>query len=375
MKTNKIFKNILSLLTLGSIIFSCNKPSEGPKTEEEAIQNTIANIKRIVFTKAKNSTTATNPNTATPAYAALFVKKTPAVTYADLATEFPAVIQGDTVIKVTVPFDKTLNISTAATLKATITLNKKPGENVYLGDTKLADSTVPFDYEISTQLVHAELKKIGGVSQVLEIKRKDKDGKVLIKKSFKVVFIHDTPSDNAIIGQDDFKFTVADSGINAKASFRTTTIAANSIVKAHYAAANTASNSPNDGTEAKPFEFELRKGQTGKDSESDDSKYGELKTAGVGNTDYFKADALILPNGAYIEVGDTACSSSTATCNNVNPITGVKTGGTTSTTTTDLKCHSSTAGTKTEYKFTVVAQDGMTKKYYKLTINADAPTS
>ncbi|BAV95148.1 hypothetical protein [Ichthyobacterium seriolicida] len=372
MKTTIFFKNTLSLLTLGSIIFSCNKPSEGPKTEEEAIQNTIANIKRIVFTKAKNST-GTPASAATSAYAALFVKKTPAVTYADLDTEFPAVIQGDTVIKVTVPFDKTLNISTAATLTATITLNEKPGENVYLGDKKLTDSTAPFDYPISTTLVHTNLiESTGGVSQVLEIKRKDKDGKVLIKKSFKVVFIHDAPLDNAIIRPDDFKFTVAESGINAIASFNSHTAApaASSIIKAHYVASTTSSTK--DGTESNPFEFQLRKAKA---NTAYSANGGELKTDGVDNSAYFKADALKLPDGAYIELGTTDCSGNTTTtpCSNVNPITGVRTGGTASTTTTDLKGHS-TSGTAVEYKFTVVAQDGKTKKYYKLTINADAPT-
>ncbi|BAV95138.1 hypothetical protein [Ichthyobacterium seriolicida] len=305
----------------------------------------------------------------------IFVKKTPAVTYADLATEFPAVIQGDTVIKVTVPFDKTLNISTAATLIATITLNEKPGENVYLGDKKLTDSTAPFDYPISTTLVHANLiESTEGVSQVLEIKKKDKDGNVLIKKSFKVVFVHDIPSDNAIIGQDDFKFTIAASGINTitnltpVATSSVTAPTAGSIIKAHYVAST--NGSTKDGTESNPFEFQLRK------SDSSKTTPGELLAAGVGNTDYFKADALKLPDGAYIELGTTDCSGSTTTtpCSNVNPITGVKTGGTTNTTTTDLKGHS-TSGTAVEYKFTVVAQDGTTKKYYKLTINAAAPTS
>ncbi|BAV95134.1 hypothetical protein [Ichthyobacterium seriolicida] len=366
MKTNKVFKNILSLLTLGLVVFSCNKPSEGPKTEEEAIQNTIANIKRIVFTKAKNSTTATNPNTATPAYAALFVKKTPAVTYADLDTEFPAVIQGDTVIKVTVPFDKTLNISTAATLTATITLNKKPGENVYLGDKKLTDSTAPFDYPISTKLVHSELiKSTGGVSQVLEIKRKDKDGNVLIKKSFKVVFVHNAPSNLCTIGQNDFKFTV-DTTHNIVGSFRTTSPAreAGTIVKAHYVAPN---NNDKDGTEAKPFEFQLRtKKNTGT---GDDSTMGELEQTANATT-YFKADALKLPDGAFIEIGTSTDACTTSECNNVNPITGIITGGTANATTTDLKGFTSSIS----YKFTVVAQDGTTKKYYKLTINANAPS-
>ncbi|BAV95151.1 hypothetical protein [Ichthyobacterium seriolicida] len=366
----KILKNILSLLTLGLVVFSCNKPSEGPKTEEEAIKNTIANIKRIVFTKAKNST-GTPASAATSAYAALFVKKTPAVTYADLDTEFPAAIQGDTVIKVTVPFDKTLNISTAATLTATITLNEKPGENVYLGDKKLTDSTAPFDYPISTQLVHANLiESTGGVSQVLEIKRKDKDGKVLIKKSFKVVFIHDAPSNNAIIGPDDFKFTVAASGANLATSFRTTTNparTANSIVKAHRV---TITANTNDGTAAgKEIEFQLRTKKAS--GTGDDSTMGELESAANATT-YFKADALKLPDGAYIEVGNTECTGTPSVCNNVNPITGVKTGGTTTADTTDLKGAGSNASIS--YNFTVVAQDGTTKKHYKLTINAAAPT-
>ncbi|BAV95147.1 hypothetical protein [Ichthyobacterium seriolicida] len=377
MKTNKIFKNLLSLLTLGMVIFSCNKPGEGHKTEEEVVQRAIANIKSIVFTKAKNSTTETNPNTANPAYAALFVKKTPAVTYANLATEFPAVIEGDSVIKVTVPFDKTLNINTATTLTATITLNEKPGENVYLGDKKLTDSTAPFDYPISTTLVHANLiESTGGVSQVLEIKRKDKDGNVLIKKSFKVVFIHDTPSNNAIIGPDDFKFTVATAGanFNLAASFRTlgtstTTRAANSIVKAHYVTPN---NNDKDGTLAKPFEFQLRIGKTSdSNGAADDSANGELpKTNGATATTYFKADALKLPDGAYIEVGNTACpttaTDSKITCDSVNPITGGTDGQ-------QLKGNG-TNSNKLEYKFTVIAQDGTTKKYYKLTINASAPS-
>ncbi|BAV95145.1 hypothetical protein [Ichthyobacterium seriolicida] len=367
----KFLKNILSLLTLGSIIFSCNKPSEGPKTEKEAIQKAISNIKSIVFTKAKNSTPATNPNTANPAYAALFVKKTPAITYVDLTTEFRAVIEGDSVIKVLVPFDKTLNINTATTLTATITLNEKPGENVYLGDKKLTDSIAPFDYPISTTLVHANLiESTGGVSQVLEIKRKDKDGNVLIKKSFKVVFVHDIPSNLCTIGPDNFKFTVAaaNGSINTVTNLtpegtNAATPATGSTIKAHYV-------TPTDATtnsSSAPFEFQLRK------STNSSSTPGELPTAGVAETAYFKADALKLPDGAYIEVDatDTACSGND--CNNINPITGVRTGGTVSTTATDLKGASGSSAIS--YKFTVVAQDGTTKKYYKLTINAAAPTS
>ncbi|BAV95136.1 hypothetical protein [Ichthyobacterium seriolicida] len=371
MKTNKIFKNLLSLLTLGVVIFSCNKPGEGPKIEEENIQKAIANIKSIVFKKEKNS--ATENTSATPAYAALFVKRTPALPYTDdIYIKFDAVIEGDSVIKVLVPFDKTLNINTATTLTATITLNEKPGENVYLGDKKLTDSTAPFDYPISTTLVHANLiESTGGVSQVLEIKRKDKDGNVLIKKSFKVVFVHDIPSDNAIIGQDDFKFTIAASGINTITNFtpvgtNAVTPTADTTIKAHYV---TPTGEDRKGTEDKPFEFQLRKS-------ADSSKTpGELLAAGVGNTDYFKADALKLPDGAYIEVDATTAACNTNDCNNVNPITGIKSGTTTATVgQTDLKGHS-TSGTAVEYKFTVVAQDGTTKKYYKLTINAAAPTS
>ncbi|BAV95149.1 hypothetical protein [Ichthyobacterium seriolicida] len=227
-------------------------------------------------------------------------------------------------------------------------------------------------------MVHTNLiESTGGVSQVLEIKRKDKDGNVLVKKSFKVVFIHDTPSNNAIIEPDDFKFTVAASGINAIANFRTLTTArtANSIVKAHYVAST--DSDVKNGTETKPFEFQLRIGKSSdSNGTADDSANGELpKTNGATATTYFKADALKLPDGAFIEIGTTDCAgsgSSPTTCDNVNPITGIKkTNGATGAT-TDLKGAASNA--KVEYKFTVVAQDGTTKKYYKLTINANAPT-
>ncbi|BAV95150.1 hypothetical protein [Ichthyobacterium seriolicida] len=333
MKTNKVFKNILSLLTLGLVVFSCNKPGEGSKTEEEAIKNTIANIKRIVFTKAKNSTPATNPNTATPAYAALFVKKTPAVTYADLDTEFPAVIQGDTVIKVTVPFDKTLNISTAATLTATITLNEKPGENVYLGETKLTDSTVPFDYEISTQLVHAELKKTAGVSQILEIKRKDKDGNVLIKKSFKVVFIHNIPSNLCTITKFALKKptsgTTTPTG-NAKIKDGATGLANGILVL------TPKESTGNGNANSTPIEYEFKK---------DD----HTENSGLAANDILKVDGMVLPNGATISTDGAVTSSDTAK----NPIEE------------GITIPSTVADTSIFFK--IVAQDGITEKFYKFT--------
>ncbi|BAV94027.1 hypothetical protein [Ichthyobacterium seriolicida] len=372
MKTNILFKNTLSLLTLGLVVFSCAKPTEGPKTEEDAkadIQKAIANIKSIAFTKYKNSVTGNT--SATETYAALFIKKTPALAYTDKSYDkFEARIEADGVIKVLVPFDKTLDISTAATLKATITFNGKIGPNIYLGDsTTPLDSTITsFDYDITTELIHSKLIKPEGISHSFKLSRKEKDSNP-IEKVFKIVFVHDKPSKDCTIGPDDFKFTVADTGINTITNLTpvgtgAVTPTSNSTIKAHYVAPT--ESDKKDGTEAKPFEFQLRKSTSGKTP-------GELKENGVVDTDYFKADALKLPNGAFIEVDATTTACSGTDCNNVNPITGIKSGGTASTTTTDLKGASSNA--KIEYKFTVVAQDGVTKKHYKLTINAEAPVS
>ncbi|BAV94033.1 hypothetical protein [Ichthyobacterium seriolicida] len=379
MKTNILFKNTLSLLTLGVVVFSCTKPTEGPKTKEESeagvSEKSLVSIKSFVFTKAGNST-GTPASTATPseAYAALFIKKTPALAYTDKSYEkFEARIEADGVIKVLVPFDKTLNISAPVTLKATITFNGKIGPNIYLGDsTTPLDSTITsFDYDITTELIHSKLIKSEGISHSFKLSRKEKDSNP-IEKVCKVVFVHDKPSKDCTIGPDDFKFTVNTSNINTVTNLTPvgsgspTAPTANSTIKAHYVASTDAKY----GLEAgKPAEFQLRKSESSKPA-------GELKQGGVDASAYFKADALKLPDGAYIEVStDTnACpgSSTPATCANVNPITGVRTGGTASaTTTTDLKGHS-TSGNKIEYKFTVVAQDGTSKKYYKLTINADA---
>ncbi|BAV94028.1 hypothetical protein [Ichthyobacterium seriolicida] len=371
MKTNILFKNTLSLLTLGLVVFSCTKPTEGPKTEEDTkadIQKAIANIKTIAFTKDKNS--ATGNTSATEAYAALFIKKTPALAYTDKSYDkFEARIESNGVIKVFVPFDKTLNI-TAATLKATITFNGKIGPNIYLGDsTTSLDSTITsFDYDITTELIHSKLIKPEGISHSFKLSRKEKDSNP-IEKVCKVVFVHDKPSKDCTIGPNDFKFTVNTSNINTVTNLTPvgsgspTAPTANSTIKAHYVA----SVDTDYGTEDKPFEFQLRKSASGTSNLP-----GELKTDGVDASAYFKADALKLPDGAYIEVSTetTACGSND--CNNVNPITGIKTGGSANSSTTDLK-GPSTSGQKIEYKFIVVAQDGTSKKYYKLTINADAP--
>ncbi|BAV94032.1 hypothetical protein JBKA6_0019 [Ichthyobacterium seriolicida] len=348
------------------MIFSCTKPTEGPKTEEDAkgdIQKAIANIKSIAFTKDKNS--ATGNTSATEAYAALFIKKTPALAYTDKSYDkFEARIEADGVIKVFVPFDKTLNI-TAATLKATITFNGKIGPNIYLGDstTPLDSNAASFDHDITTELIHSKLIKAEGISHSFKLSRKEKDSNP-IEKVFKIVFVHDKPSADCTIGPDDFKFTVNASNINTVTNLTpvgtgAVTPTSNSTIKAHYVAPT--ANVTDYGSSTNPIEFQLRKSESSKPA-------GELKEGGVGNTDYFKADALILPDGAFIEVSTTAGDD-------INPITGMKkTGATTTANQTDLKGGANTS-TAQGYTFRVVAQDGETKKYYKLTINADAPTA
>ncbi|BAV94029.1 DUF5018 domain-containing protein [Ichthyobacterium seriolicida] len=251
------------------------------------------------------------------------------------------------------------------------------GVSSVLGDsdtskTAITGNTADISFQISKDVFTKENLSVPATTVPTPIKQVIK----FSKEGFadKVYTMHfkflDLKSTECTIGQNDFKFTVNATGsINTVTNLTpvgtgAVTPTANSTIKAHYV---TPSSEEGKGTEDKPFEFQLRK------SPSDTSNpAGELKSSGVDASAYFKADALILPDGAYIEVSTetTACGSND--CNNVNPITGIKTGGSANSSTTDLK-GPSTSGQKIEYKFIVVAQDGTSKKYYKLTINADAP--
>ncbi|BAV94624.1 hypothetical protein [Ichthyobacterium seriolicida] len=347
MKTNKIVKNILSLLTLGLVVFSCNKSTEG--TEGTDTDKAIANIKSIVFTKAKNRTTATKAastpsvSPATPAapnanvsdaYKALFITKTPAV---ELDDEFEADIEGDSIIKVIVPFNTKLTSTTPVTLKATITLKEKLGENVYLDGNKLDANAnaLSFDHAITTKLVHSELKT--GVSKTFEISKKEGD-KVIAKKSFRVVFIHNTdPSTKSVLD--------VGTGTNGKLTalvFKPSTDEPNSKIKN----TNSSPVSPvkattaGAGTKDSPYAFTMTKGS---DKELEDSWTSKK----------FKADVLTLPDGAFIDVataGDFEIGSGNANHTVTDPTTEF------TITTTDHGI-----------QFRVVAQDGIKATYYKLT--------
>ncbi|BAV95224.1 hypothetical protein [Ichthyobacterium seriolicida] len=329
MKTNKIFKNILSLLTLGLVVFSCNKPNA--ETE-------VANIESVVFTKAKNSTPATNPTDATSAYKALFITKTPAPAYAALEAQLKANIEADGTIKVTVPFNTKLNISTAAPLTATITLKEKLGENVYLGKDKLDANAHSFDHVITTKLVHSELKN--GVSHTFKISKKEGD-KVIDEKSFKVMFIHGaasrdcliattgTGSDKKATGLGFIKNATADQA-NGKIKNAATTEAPATYPKV------TDTTGTNDGSDnTKPILLTMTKGT-------------QLADESISNFK-FKADKVALPNGAYFDTTDAVATSSAADFPATDP-------------TTEFTVSATGKG----ISFKVVAQDGTSVKFYKL---------
>ncbi|BAV94111.1 glutathione S-transferase family protein [Ichthyobacterium seriolicida] len=330
MKTNKVFKNILSLLTLGLVVFSCNKPNA--ETE-------IANIESFVFTKDKNSTTATNPTDATAAYKALFITKTPAPAYAALDAKLDADIKGDSIIKVIVPFNTKLTSTTPVTLKATITLKEKLGENVYLDGNKLDANALSFDHVITTKLLHSELKN--GVSKTFEISKKEGD-KVIAKKSFKVVFIHNTdPSITSALALDTAGTKVTGLGFTTGTSGQPNEKIKTGATAASPVYPTKGTDTSKDGSKENPIELTMTKNT--EFANEDISSSSGWK---------FKVDVLTLPNGAFIDV--TASEFSNDTTNHPPTDPTMSTGFT-------------PADNNKGIQFRVVAQNGTSFTYYKLT--------
>ncbi|BAV95226.1 hypothetical protein [Ichthyobacterium seriolicida] len=335
MKTNKIFKNILSLLTFGFVVFSCNKPNA--ETE-------VANIESVVFTKAKNSTPAINPTDATAAYKALFITKTPAPAYAALEAQLKANIEADGTIKVTVPFNTKLNISTAAPLTATITLKEKLGENVYLGKDKLDANAHSFDHVITTKLVHSELKN--GVSKTFKISKKEGD-KVIDEKSFKVVFIHDeNPSNVSALALDTAGSKVTGLGFITATGSGAINEKINSGTAATPVNPTKESTSGGAGTKASPYALTMTAASSGGQELVSGTSISSNNT-----TIKFKVDVLKLPEGAFIDATTTEFNNDAD-----HPVTNPTI---------------STGFTPTDnnkgIQFRVVAQDGTSATYYKLT--------
>ncbi|BAV94534.1 hypothetical protein [Ichthyobacterium seriolicida] len=364
-----MFKNLLSLLTLGLVVFSCSKSDEA---SEKALELKISSVK---FEKSKNL----NGDDVSEFYEKLFVTTTPARAKGKnvapgaptngYPTEFTiaaANIVGDSVINVELPFNANFEaLKTNATAKATITF-KSAVEGVTLGRTTITGTSAEIPFEIPTAELTKEKLEAGFFKKELVFSKAGDTSSV--KKYTVVVKFSNDKSDECEIKQRGFGFIVADTGANAKASFNQTATApaAGTKVFAHYAAGN---SSKNGDSAANAIEFELRKGKASTAYPAG----GELDTAGVDSTKYFKADALILPDGAYIEVDDTPGSTAN-TAADVNPITGKKkSNAATAANTTDLKGGASNS-TPQSYTFRVVAQDGTTKKHYKLTINATAPS-
>ncbi|BAV95144.1 hypothetical protein [Ichthyobacterium seriolicida] len=390
MKTNKIFKNTLSLLTLGLMVFSCSKPSEDPKTDQnsKALDLEVTSVK---IEKAQNLNESKKTEVS-EFYEKLFITKTPARDKKLAATEasngypdkFEAKdgdIKGDTIF-IKFPYNPNfvalsanIIIKTKVTFKSSVDvfLEDKNGKKLPIKGTKV---------ELPVKVAAKDLtKKTLEDASTKQVFRFTKPGAtandpISVKEYTVVLKFSETKSQDCTIEQDAFGFvvnTATSDAANLKASFRTTSTArvAGDKVFAHYVAPN---GNDKDGTEAKPFEFQLRKAKSGATNTNPDSTEGELVENGATANQYFKADALKLPNGAFIEVDKNACptsaTSNVITCGSINPITG---NGASSTDGQQLKIYSSTATDAHSYMFTVVAQDGTTKKYYKLTINAAAP--
>ncbi|BAV94152.1 hypothetical protein [Ichthyobacterium seriolicida] len=359
MKTKNLFKNFLSLLAIFLVVFSCTKPAEGPKPGEGAKTDVVAKplqleITSVKFEKAGNL----NGDNVSEFYEKLFITRIPArnklasVAASSTSNGYPnkfetTDIKGNNIF-INLPYNSNFEaLKENATVKAVLTF-KSAVDSVVLEVPKITNikgNSVEISFEINKDhFSSVNLKATNPViKQVLKFSKAGFADKIYTV-SFK---FSESKSELCTIGQDKFKFTVAASGINISTSFKDKE--ANSVANAYY---DTTANSSKGNTSDQPIEFKLRKG----------SNNNELKTEGVADTDYFKADALELPDGAFIvlEADD-----------DVNPITGMKkTGATTTNDQTDLKGASGQA--EASYKFTVVAQNGTSKKYYKLTINADS---
>ncbi|BAV95137.1 hypothetical protein [Ichthyobacterium seriolicida] len=387
MKTNKIFKNTLSLLTLGLVVFSCSKPSEDPKTDQnsKALDLEVTSVK---IEKAQNLNESKKTEVS-EFYEKLFITKTPARDkklaadegsngYPDKFEAKDGDIKGDTIF-IKFPYNPNfVALSADMIIKTKVTF--KSSVDVFLEDKN--GNKLPIkgtEVELPVKVAARDLTKATlEAASTKQVFRFTKPGAIAndpisVKEYTVVLKFSDSKSDLCAIEPDAFGFKVGGtSNANLIASFRATKTTGD-IVRAHYVAPN---SNDKDGTETRPFEFELRKAKsTASTPTPTDTTDGELKTTGVEATAYFKADALKLPDGAFIEIGDTpypaTANSNIFACNSVNPITGNTKSITNG---QNLKGNADASSKKSEYKFTVVAQDGTTKKYYKLTINADAPT-
>ncbi|BAV95387.1 hypothetical protein [Ichthyobacterium seriolicida] len=340
MKTKRNLKNILSSITLVLVVISCIKRRKTEDTPETDTKEKLAiSIKSFVFTKEGNSIPA-NPTAATEVYKALFIKKTPADTYATLGTEFNAIIQRDSLIKVVVPFNTRLNMSNA-TLKSKVTFKQKPGLSIYIGENTapLAPDATSLDYFITLKLLHSDLKKKQGITHILKLSRKDKYSNVIAEKLYKIVLIHSIPSDDCSIT----KFAIRKADINAKNANNNV----NSKIRSD------ASGFTDGALLLNPEQNTIDKGRT--NVEPIEYKFTKTTHVDTGFTitdgNVLKVDAMVLPNGATILTEGVHSSKTGA-----NPIT------------TGIRIVNANADQSIDFK--VVAQDGKTEKFYRFTYKA-----
>ncbi|BAV94736.1 hypothetical protein [Ichthyobacterium seriolicida] len=342
MKTNKIFKNLLSLLTLGLVVFSCNKPSEDPKADQnsKALDLVVTSVK---FEKAKNL----KENNVSEFYEKLFITKTPArnklasvdstATTNGYPTEFttvPADIVGDSIINIKLPYNSQfIDLTDKATATATITF-KSAVEGIKLGETLLSGTTTDITFEIpTTELTKAKLTDAPFKKEMIFSKAgTNATDTPKVKKYTIVVKFSDNKSRESAL-------TVANNKVTALGFTRTTTSGQpNEKIK------NDSTNNPmnpkkesaGNGSKASPIELTMTKNV----ELVDESSISSWK---------FKADVLTLPNGAFIDATDADFTNVTN-----HPATDP---------TAEFTITTASHG----IQFRVVAQDGKTTTYYKMT--------
>ncbi|BAV94735.1 hypothetical protein [Ichthyobacterium seriolicida] len=344
MKTNKIFKNLLSLLTLGLVVFSCNKPSEDPKADQnsKALELVVASVK---FEKAKNLNNGKTE--VSEFYEKLFITKTPARTKGkDVAadatnngypTEFTTVaadIVGDSIINVNLPFNSKFSSLTAeATVTAKITFKSAvDGVSLEGFNTPIKGDSAEITFKVAVKDLTKKALEDASTKQVLKFSKEgfaDKIYTVNFKfsqtKSTKSVLA--TNTDGTKLAALAFNHNATSGQPNEKIKNGTTTSPVNPA-KASSAGA---------GTKESPYAFTM-------------TKNAELANETISSWK-FKVDVLTLPEGAFIDVTAANFSTSSHTNHTVKDPT------------TEFAISAADHG----IQFRVVAQDGTTATYYKLT--------
>ncbi|BAV94196.1 hypothetical protein [Ichthyobacterium seriolicida] len=192
----KTFNNSLLVLITGLIIFSCRNDNVTADEEGEIYASKLVEIKSVIFSRKNNK--ISNGNELTELYRGLFVKKTPGkisqYTDEEEATlnSKISIVKNDIYVKV--PYNQTLNIDKLGTLNATISFVKAP-DNVILTEhpvSKISETVNSMSVEFPVTIKRYEFSHsnmLVGITKYIKFSKKV--GSRNSKKIYKIHFKYD----------------------------------------------------------------------------------------------------------------------------------------------------------------------------------------